>query len=63
MDKIIHLLKVGMSQLSNHEVQCIESWKRVYPDFEIKVWTDETIKEYCEKLNRNYIGIKNNEIV
>ena len=57
MDKIIHLMKVGMSQLSNHEVQCIESWKRVYPDFEIKVWTDETIKEYaqdCEYARDNY---------
>lgn len=57
MDKIIHLLKVGMSQLSNHEVQCIESWKRIYPDFEIKVWTDEIIKEYaqdCEYARDNY---------
>lgn len=41
-------MKVGMSQLSDHEIQCIESWKRVYPDFEIKVWTDETIKEYAQ---------------
>ncbi len=48
MYKIIHLMKVGMSQLSNHEVECIESWKRVYPDFEIKIWTDETIKEYAQ---------------
>lgn len=57
MYKIIHLLKVGMSQLSNHEVQCIESWKRVYPDFEIKIWTDEVIKEYaqdCEYARDNY---------
>ena len=48
MYKIIHLLKVGMSQLSNHEVECIESWKRVYPDWEIKIWTDEIIKEYAQ---------------
>lgn len=57
MDKIIHLLKVGMSQLSNHEVQCIESWKRIYPDFEIKVWTNDIIKEYaqdCEYARDNY---------
>lgn len=57
MDKYIHLLKVGMSQLSNHEVQCIESWKRIYPDFEIKIWTDEIIKEYaqdCEYARDNY---------
>ena len=57
MDKIIHLLKVGMSQLSNHEVECIESWKRVYPDFEIKIWTDDIIKEYaqdCEYARDNY---------
>lgn len=57
MYKIIHLLKVGMSQLSNHEVQCIETWKKVYPDFEIKIWTDEVIKEYaqdCEYARDNY---------
>lgn len=57
MYKIIHLLKVGMSQLSNHEQQCIDSWKRIYPDWEIKVWTDEIIKEYaqdCEYARDNY---------
>ena len=46
-----------MSQLSNHEVQCIETWKKVYPDFEIKIWTDEVIKEYaqdCEYARDNY---------
>ena len=46
-----------MSQLSNHEVQCVESWKRVYPDFEIKIWTDEIIREYaqdCEYARDNY---------
>lgn len=57
MDKYIHLLKVGMSQLSNHEVECIESWKRVYPDFKFKIWTDEIIREYaqdCEYARDNY---------
>ena len=57
MYKYIHLMKVGLSQLSNHEVQCIESWKRIYPDFEIKIWTDEIIKEYaqdCEYARDNY---------
>ena len=57
MYKIIHLLKVGMSQLSNHEVQCIETWKKIYPDFEIKIWTDAEIKEYaqdCEYARDNY---------
>lgn len=57
MDKIIHLLKVGMTELSNHEVECIDSWKRVYPDFEIKFWGNDEIREYaqdCEYARDNY---------
>ena len=48
MYKIIHLMKVGLCQLSSHEVKCIESWKRVYPDWEIKIWTDKEIGEYAQ---------------
>ena len=44
MTKIIHCIKVGPnSELGDFELSCIDSWKRTYPDFEIKYWTDEQI--------------------
>lgn len=49
MYKVIHLLKAGPGvQLSDHELACINSWKAVYPDFKIKVWTDSEIKELAQ---------------
>ena len=44
MIKTIHCIKAGPnSELGDFELSCIESWKRVYPDFEIKYWTDKEI--------------------
>lgn len=44
MTKIIHCIKVGPnSELGDFELFCIDSWKKVYPDFEIKYWTDKEI--------------------
>lgn len=44
MTKIIHCIKVGPnSELGDFELSCIDSWKRVYPDFEIKYWADKEI--------------------
>ena len=52
MTKIIHLITLkgrhGKICLSNMELECIESWKRVYPDFEIKLWTDEDCMEWIK---------------
>ena len=44
MTKIIHCIKIGPNaELGDFELSCIESWKRVYPDFEIKYWTDKEL--------------------
>ena len=44
MTKIIHCIKVGPnSELGDFELSCVESWKRTYPDWEIKYWTDKEI--------------------
>lgn len=44
MTKIIHCIKIGTySEMGDFELSCIESWKKVYPDFEIKYWTDKEI--------------------
>lgn len=44
MTKIIHCIKVGPnSELGDFELSCIDSWKKIYPDWEIKYWTDKEI--------------------
>ena len=44
MTKIIHCIKVGPnSELGDFELSCVDSWKRTYPDWEIKYWTDKEI--------------------
>lgn len=44
MTKIIHCIKVGPnSELGDFELSCVDTWKKVYPDFEIKYWTDKQI--------------------
>lgn len=47
MTKIIHCIKVGpTSELGDFELSCVESWKRTYPDFEIRYWTDKELLPY-----------------
>lgn len=44
MTKTIHCIKVGPnSDLGDFELSCVGSWKKTYPDFEIKYWTDKEI--------------------
>lgn len=39
--KIIHLVWFG-GQLPDKEKYCIESWSTICPDYEIKIWNEET---------------------
>ena len=44
MIKIIHCIKTGPKrELGDFELSCIDSWKRVYPDWEIRYWFDDEI--------------------
>ena len=44
MIKTIHCIKLGpTSELGDFELSCVDSWKKTYPDFEIKYWTDEEL--------------------
>ena len=44
MIKVIHCIKVGPNpELGDFELSCVESWRKVYPDFEIKYWTDNEV--------------------
>lgn len=49
MTKIIHCIKVGpSSELGDFELSCVNSWKKTYPDFTIKYWTDKQILPLIE---------------
>lgn len=44
MTKIIHCIKIGPNaEMGDFEISCVESWKKTYPDWEIKYWTDKEI--------------------
>lgn len=55
MIKILHVIKAGNCVLTDFEKFCIGSWKKVYPDWEIKYWdTDNNLDliEDCEFAQR-----------
>lgn len=41
--KIIHYVWVGGSAMGALEQRCLESWKKYFPDFEIKCWNESNI--------------------
>lgn len=41
MVKVIHYFWFGGSQLPPKTIKCIESWKKFFPDFEIKCWNEK----------------------
>ena len=43
--KIIHYIWLGSSEYPAIVQQCIASWKRYLPDYELRLWTDDTLRE------------------
>lgn len=44
MTKIIHCIKCGPNtELGDFELSCINSWRKIYPDFDIVFWDNEKI--------------------
>lgn len=43
--KIIHYCWFGENEPSEKVKNCIETWKKYLPDYEIKEWNDENIKD------------------
>lgn len=39
--KIIHYCWFGKNPLPNTAIKCIESWKKFFPDYEIKEWNED----------------------
>lgn len=39
--KIIHYCWFGHSEMPQREKECVESWKKLLPDYELKLWNEE----------------------
>ena len=45
--KIIHFCWFGGNPLSDLALKCIESWKKYFPDYEIKEWNENNFDLHC----------------
>lgn len=46
---IIHYCWFGPKSFSDLEIQCIESWKKYLPNYELKLWNEKTIDLHQSK--------------
>lgn len=46
--KIIHACWLGKAQMPEEYKRYIDGWKKLLPDYEIKLWTDENCAEYLD---------------
>ena len=55
MEKIIHYCWFGPKPLPKLAKKCIASWKKIYPDYEIKLWNEENVDlNECEFIKEAY---------
>lgn len=47
MDKIIHYCWFGGNEKPSLALKCIESWKKFFPDYEIKEWNESNFDIHC----------------
>ena len=46
--KIIHYCWFGPKNLTSSEEECLKSWKKIMPDFEVKIWNEDNFDiNYC----------------
>lgn len=50
--KIIHYCWFGTKPMPKTDQHCIDSWKKYFPDWEIKLWNADTFKETNDFLRR-----------
>ena len=44
--KIIHYVWLGNAPLPEEMQECMDSWKRFMPDYELKCWDESTLGEF-----------------
>lgn len=42
MKKLLHYCWLGPNDLPNKEAKCIETWKEVLPDYQLKLWNEQS---------------------
>ena len=42
MKKLLHYCWLGPNDLPNKEATCIETWKEVLPDYQLKLWNEQS---------------------
>lgn len=53
--KVIHYCWFGRKQLPKDAVDCIESWKKYYPDYEIVEWNEDNFNvNICDYVKEAY---------
>jgi hypothetical protein len=58
MVKIIHYFWFGGNPLPPKTLKCIESWKKFFPDFEIKLWDESNFDINCNQYVREAYNAK-----
>lgn len=46
--KIIHACWLGSAEMPQDQKQYVEGWRRLHPDWQIILWTDETFSKYYD---------------
>ncbi len=59
LPKVIHYCWFGRNPLSQSAIACIESWKKYFPDYEIKRWDEDTFDIHvCSYVEEAYAAGK-----
>ena len=46
--KLIHACWLGKGEMPQEQKEYVEGWKRLNPEFEVRLWTDETFDRYLD---------------
>ena len=56
--KILHFIWLGNNEKPKQVLDCIESWKKFCPDYEIKEWNDEILEEIDNQFAKEAYEVK-----
>ena len=56
--KIIHYCWFGPNKLNNTAINCIKSWKKNLPDYQIKLWNEKNVNLDIPFVNKAYAANK-----
>ena len=56
--KIIHYCWFGPRPFGDLENRCLESWKKIFPDYEIKKWGNECLSQFDNRYLRQAVEAK-----